>query len=234
MRKRGLLTVVILACVLLGAVPAAAQVDLVGHVGYNSYSMDWGGGPEPFNSGLGGFGALRYWVTDTFAVGAGLDYLTGSGSASTTVGSFVDTNGDGVPDTYVTAKGTADVNFSSLGVLAAVAAKLPVGGNLVVQPFGAVGSYGATVDVKASGESGGVKIDLPPVKLEADRQIGYLLGVHLGVPVTSNIHLGGTAGYRWVSFPTGTMKSEGYSEKVENTGVNASGLFGGVMLSVNF
>ena len=230
------LRILVAAAFLVGsALPVAAQVDAIGNLGYNTYSFDWGD-VEPFNSGFGGMALVRYWVTDSLAVGAGVDYLKGSGSDSTAVADWVDTDGDGIADTWVTGTGTLEADFSSLGILALVATRLSIGGNVSLEPFGAVGSYGASMKVTVAGESGGIRLELPPVDFEADRQIGFLVGARVGVPVNSNIHLGGTVGYRSVGeFSSGKLESEGITEDVDDmSGFDASGLFAGLALSVTF
>lgn len=224
----------VVAALLALGVPAsaAAQEDVIGHVGYNTYSMDWGGGADFFNSGLGGFAAVRYWITETLAVGVGVDYLTGSGSdKGAVVIGWIDLDGDGYGDIPVTEIATFEAQFSSLGLLGVVFADMPMGENLVVQPFVGIGSYGARAEI--TGESVGVEVSVP---FEADRRIGFLGGVHVGMPVTASIRLGGTVGYRGVDFPTGTMTDPltGMKVEVEDSAINASGFFAGASLSIAF
>lgn len=65
--------------VLLLAAPAYAQIEAVGGVTYNTYSMDKEA-DKAFKSGLGLFGGVQYWISDAIAVGAQVESLS-SGEA---------------------------------------------------------------------------------------------------------------------------------------------------------
>ena len=241
MRKLSL-HVLVAAMLLIGSgLPVAAQVDAIGILGYNTYSFDWGESIhgeeiEPFNSGFGGMALVRYWVTDSVAVAAGVDYLRGSGRDSASSSYWFDVDGDGL-DEFVTETLTAEAALSSLGFLAVVAGRVSVGGNITLEPFLGVGSYGASLktDLSATVTPGG-PVDFPEVTFTADRQIGYLAGARVDVPVSPNINIGGTVGYRSVGeFTSGKVESGGLSEDFDDlSGFDVSGFFAGLTVSMAF
>lgn len=237
MRKLSLHLLVVAALLVGSGIPVAAQVDAVGVVGYDTYSFEWGEGIEPFNSGFGGMALVRYWVTDSVAVAAGVDYLRGSGRDSVSSTYWADLDFDGFTDTLVTETVTLEATLSSLGFLAVVAGRVSVGANITLEPFVGIGSYGATVkgDSSYTVTPIGISAD-SETTITADRQIGYLAGARVDVPVSPNINIGGTVGYRSVGeFTSGKVESDGLSEHVENlSGFDITGFFAGVTASMAF
>ena len=245
MRKFSL-HVLVAAMFLIGSgLPAAAQVDAIGILGYNTYSLDWGGeyffylfGKEMefFDSGFGGMALIRYWLTDSVAVAAGVDYLRGSGRDSVSSTYWLDIDGDYWGDVLVTETLTLEPTLSSLGILAVVAGRVSIGSNMTLEPFVGVGSYGASLKIDGSIKDTTGWQDKAEVTFTADRQIGYLAGARLGFPVSPNVKVGGSVGYRSVGeFTSGRLEYEGFSEDIDDlTGFDVSGFFAGLTVSIAF
>ena len=240
MRKPGLYVLVAVILLIGTGLPVAAQVDAVGIMGYNKYSFDWGGifQLEPFNSGFGGTALVRYWLTDSIAIGAGVDYLRGSGRDSVSSTYWYDLDGDLVGDILVTETLTLQATLSSLGLLAVAAGRVSVGANLTLEPFVGIGSYGASLqgDSSYTIQPIGISVD-SKATLTADRQMGYLVGARVDLPVTPGMRIGGVAGYRGVGeFTSGTAEVDGGPPvEFDNvSGFNVSGFFGGLTVSMGF
>src|SRR5690606_28084228 len=75
----------VVLAVLCLEIPASAQLELLGGVTYNRYSLEWGpvdseGSDLPFNSGWGFYGGgVQYWVKPSLAIGGQVESFTGSG-----------------------------------------------------------------------------------------------------------------------------------------------------------
>lgn len=218
--------------VLAGA--ASAEVELVGGVTYNTYSIDWG---EPssdpseieFNSGFGAYVGAQYWATPTLAIGAQTDYFTGSDKISEQT---TDYDGDGILDVE-----SYQTRLIGTGYLATLTLKLQPRVGVEARPFAAIGPYRVTLNntfsIKPSdphyAEAGAT------LKVKGDPQFGGKVGLNLIMELTPGINLGATVAYRFVNeFTRGTIEFMDLTTEANLKGINASGFSAGATLSFPF
>lgn len=217
-RKLVSVTAVLLGIILMTGT-VSAQFEVVGGVTYNTYSIKWAGlaanlsGVE-FNSGLGAYAGAQYWISDSLAIGAQFDYLTGSGKETFRE---MDWDGDLINETY-------EIKATGTGYLATVTMNLLSNERITVRPFAAAGMYGVSTDIKASiNYSDPLKVDESvTIKLKPDKRFGGKAGVSFGFEVAPGLTLGAVAAYRYVGeFTSGTYVAEFTSGTMEGPGVPA-------------
>lgn len=233
-RTLGIATVVLIAVLVLAGT-VSANVEFVGGATYNTYSIDWSGLPPElsnieFNSGLGAYVGAQYWINSALAVGAQLDYFSGTGQERFQESDY---DGDGFLDTE-----SLKLNAVGTGYLATLTTKLNPSDRVEIRPFAAIGMYQLTINEKASIDfsdpswlDGSVTI-----KLKGDNKIGGKVGVDFSIELAPDLSLGATAAYRFIDeFSSGTIEMMGIETKVDDLeGLNASGFSAGAALSLAF
>lgn len=233
-RKLVSVTAVLLGIILMTGT-VSAQFEVVGGVTYNTYSIKWAGLPAnlsgvEFNSGLGAYAGAQYWISDSLAIGAQFDYLTGSGKETFRE---MDWDGDLINDTE-----TYEIKATGTGYLATVTMNLLSNERITVRPFAAAGMYGVSTDIKASiNYSDPLTADESvTIKLKPDKRFGGKAGVSFGFEVAPGLTLGAVAAYRYVGeFTSGTMEGPGVSAEFEDMeGLSFSGFMVGASISYIF
>lgn len=173
----------------VAAGPAMAQLEVFGGATYNTYAIDW--------EALEGLPIVGPVVEElSFDQGLGLHGgLQWWLSERVAVGGQID---------WIEGTGSADsatLRATALGYLARVTTDLSASETFQVQPFGAIGLYTATARLDRPG--------FPRLRAEADPQVGGLLGLTIALPLTSQLKLHGTLGYRRVTFTSGTVNGPG-------------------------